>query len=198
LKRPPRRALFALSAALAAPAAEAHLVETGFGAFYDGIAHLAMTPSDLLMTLALALLAGQRGTAAARWTLLALPLAWLVGGLAGAQWPAAGPLPLWTTLSFLLAGALVALGARIRYLGVAALAVLAGTLHGFVNGATTGSSVALPLGGAVTAVFCLVAIIAAEVTVLPAGWPQIAVRVVGSWITAAGLLMLGWLARTSF
>jgi hypothetical protein len=39
------------------------------------------------------------------------------------------------------------------------------------------------------------AIFAAEVSALPAGWPRIAVRVGGSWIAAAGLLMLGWLAR---
>ena len=192
--------LLALASVLFAPAADAHLVETGFGGFYDGIAHLAMTPSDLLVVLALALFAGQRGTTAARWALFALPLAWLVGGLAGAKWPGAGVPPLWTTLSFLLAGALVALGARVRYVGVASLAVLAGTLHGFANGATmvpTGAS-ALALGGAATAVFCLVAIVAAEVTALPSGWPRIAVRVAGSWIAAAGLLMLGWLARTSF
>ncbi len=144
MKRWPQ-ALLALSAALVAPAAEAHLVETGFGAFYDGIAHLAMTPSDLMMVLALALLAGQRGTAAARWALFALPLAWLVGGLAGVQWPGAGALPLWTTLSFLLAGALVALGARVQNMGVASLAVPAGTLHGFVNGATMGPAGVLAL-----------------------------------------------------
>jgi len=189
-----------LASVLVTPAAEAHLVETGFGAFYDGIAHVAMTPADLLIVLALALLAGQRGTTAARWAVFALPLAWLGGGLAGAKWPGTGPLPLYTTLTFLLAGALVALGARLRNTGIAALAALAGTLHGFVNGATMGPAGASPLalGGAVTAVFCLVAIVAAEVTALPAGWPRIAVRVAGSWIAAAGLLMLGWLARTSF
>ena len=192
----PRFAVLAL--ALLAPDADAHLVETGFGAFYDGIAHLAMTPSDLLMVLALALLAGQCGTAAARWVLFAVPLAWLVGGLAGARWPEAGALPLWTTLSFLLAGALVALGVRFRKRDVAALAFPAGTLHGYVNGATMGSASALSLGGVTTAVFCLVAILAAEVTALPVGWPRIAVRVVGSWIAAAGLLMLGWLAKSGF
>jgi urease accessory protein len=191
------KSLVALASVLFASAAEAHLVETGFGAFYDGIAHLAMTPSDLLMALALALLAGQRGTAAARWALFALPLAWLMGGLAGANWPGAGPLPLWTTLSLLLAGALVALGARVRNMGIAMLAIPAGTLHGFANGATMGSVSALSLGGVATAVFCLVAIVAAEVTALPAGWPCIAVRVAGSWIAAAGLLMLGWLAKSS-
>jgi len=33
------------------------------------------------------------------------------------------------------------------------------------------------------------------VTTLRAGWTRIAVRVAGSWIAAAGLLMIGWLAR---
>ncbi|MFM8442845.1 MAG: HupE/UreJ family protein [Methylococcus sp.] len=190
--------LFALTTALAAPAVDAHLVETGFGAFYDGIVHLTMTPSDLLMVLALALFAGQCGTASARWALFAFPLGWLVGGLVGAQWPGASVLPVWTTFSFLLAGALTALGAKARHISVAALSVLAGALHGFMNGATLGPAGAstTALVGAVTAVFCFVAVIAAEVTALPVGWPQIAVRVVGSWIAAAGLLMLGWLART--
>jgi urease accessory protein len=187
-----------LALSLLAPAADAHLVETGFGSFYDGIAHLVMTPSDLLMVLALALLAGQCGTAAARWALFALPLAWLLGGLAGVQWPGTGALPLWTTLSFLLAGALVALGAKFRNMDVATLALPAGTLHGYVNGTSMGSASALSLGGVATAVFCLVAIVAAEVTALSPGWPRIAVRVVGSWIAAAGLLMLGWLAKYGF
>jgi hypothetical protein len=82
-------------------------------------------------------------------------------------------------------------------MGIAMLAIPAGTLHGFANGATMGSVSALSLGGVATAVFCLVAIVAAEVTALPAGWPCIAVRVAGSWIAAAGLLMLGWLAKSS-
>ena len=184
-------------AALAAPNAHAHLVETGFGAFYDGLAHVVLTPADLLVVLALALLAGQRGTTAARYALFALPLAWLAGALLGAGWTALGALPLWTTMSFLLAGVLVALDARIRDAGVAVLAVAGGMLHGLVNGATTGppGASALALGGATTAVFCLMAIVSAEVTAMPAGWPRIAVRVGGSWIAAAGVLMLGWLAR---
>jgi hydrogenase/urease accessory protein HupE len=189
-------AMFAAAASAAAPA-HAHLVETGFGAFYDGIAHVALTPADLLVVLALALLAGQRGAAAARYALFALPLAWLAGGLLGAHWPEAGALPLATTLSFALAGALVALNAKLRDASVAALALAAGLLHGLANGATMspGGASALALGGATAAVFCLMAVVAAEVAALPVAWPRIAVRVGGSWIAAAGLLMLGWLAR---
>jgi urease accessory protein len=181
---------------LAAPA-HAHLVETGFGAYYDGLAHVALTPSDLLVVLGLALLAGQRGAGVARPVLLVLPLAWLAGGSLGAAWPAVAVSPVTTTLSFALPGALVALNAPMRRAGVAALAAALGLLHGLVNGATMapGGASALALAGAVTAVFVLVCILSAEVTRLSAGWARTAVRVVGSWIAAAGLLSLGWLAR---
>jgi hypothetical protein len=190
--------MIALAASFAASApAQAHLVETGFGAFYDGLAHVALTPSDLLLVLALALLAGQRGTSAARWAVFVLPLAWLAGGMIGSAWPSVGGLPVWTTLTFLLVGVLVALNAKVGDAGVAAFALGVGVLHGLVNGATMapGGASALALAGAITAVFCLTAILAAEVTALSAGWTRIAVRVAGSWIAAAGLLMLGWLAR---
>jgi hydrogenase/urease accessory protein HupE len=183
---------------LLATPAQAHLVETGFGAFYDGIAHLALTPADLLLVVAIALYAGQRGPRAARWTLFALPLAWLVGGAVGAGWPFAATSPLLTTASFGLLGALVAADARFAPPVIAVLAVGAGLIHGYVGGATMAPGGAEPLAvaGTVTAVFCAVASLSAEVTLLPAGWPRIAVRAVGSWVAAAGLLMVGWLART--
>lgn len=192
-----RRAL-AVVAALAAAPAQAHLVETGFGAYYNGIAHVALTPPDLLVIVALALLAGQRGTQAARWALLALPTAWLVGGALGTFFPANVTLPLPTTLTFALAGALVAFDAKLRAGAVALFAIAAGLLHGYVNGATLAPpSVALALAGVVTATFCLFAILGAQVTTVQVAWGRIALRVAGSWLAAAGLLMLGWLARGS-
>ena len=180
-----------------APSSQAHLVQTGFGAFYDGLAHVAVTPADLLLVLGVALLAGQRGTEAARWTLFALPVAWLAAGMLGARFASEATLPVLTTLTFGLAGALVALNAALRPAGVAAFATVAGLLHGYVNGATLapGGASALALVGVVTAVFCALAILSAQVTTLQAGWTRIAVRVAGSWIAAAGVLMLGWLAR---
>jgi hydrogenase/urease accessory protein HupE len=41
--------------------AAAHLVTTGMGPVYDGIAHLLLTPEDLVPVLAIALYAGLRG-----------------------------------------------------------------------------------------------------------------------------------------
>jgi hypothetical protein len=192
-----RRGTITALSALAASPVHAHLVETGFGAFYDGLAHVAVTPADLLVVVAIALLAGQCGRGAARLALFALPVAWLAGGLVGARWPVAAAWPLGTTLTFAVAGALVALNATLRDTGVALLAVGAGLLHGLVNGAAMaqGGAAPLTLAGAITAIFCVTAILSAEVTALPAGWSRVVVRVAGSWIAAAGLLTLGWLLR---
>jgi len=46
-------------------------------------------------------------------------------------------------------------------------------------------------------VFVLVALFAALATRLRTTAARIALRVAGSWIAAIGLLMLGWLARSS-
>ena len=59
----------------------AHLMETGFGGFYDGIAHLLITPGELLLVLGLSLLSGQQGPAGGRMLLLVLPLLPLCGEL---------------------------------------------------------------------------------------------------------------------
>lgn len=181
----------------AAPSAHAHLVETGFGAFYDGIAHVAVTPADLLVVVAVALLAGLRGTCAARRALFALPAAWLAGGVAGALGLPVAGLGVATTVSFGAVGVMVALDARLRAAAIAGIAAVVGFAHGLFNGATiaAGGSVSLALAGAVCAVFFLTAVLGAETTRLPAGWPRIAVRVGGSWIAATALLMLGWLMR---
>jgi urease accessory protein len=56
-----------------------------------------------------------------------------------------------------------------------------------------GGAGVLALAGAVTVVYCLFAILSAQVTVLHFGWTRNAVRVAGSWIAAAGMLMVGWL-----
>lgn len=182
--------------ALVALPAHAHLVETGFGGFYDGIAHLLVTPEDILVVLALALLAGLKGAAAGRLAALALPLAWLAGGLVGTHW-SAGSLPLVSTASFALIGLLVALDARLRPAGVLAFSVVAGVLHGLVNGATMapGGADTLALIGAVSGVAFVATVLAAEISALPVGWPRIVVRVAGSWIAATGVLMFGWMAR---
>ena len=160
----PVRLSWLLAALLLPQAARAHLVTTGLGPLYDGITHFLVSFEDLLPVIAMSLLAGLNGPQAGRRALFVLPVAWLLGGLAGY---AAGVAPAgaWlTAVSALVLGALVAADRR---LPVALVGI----------------------GGAV---FVAVSLLAALATAVQAQATRIAVRVAGSWIAAIGLLMLGW------
>lgn len=192
-----RRALAASALLLLPASAEAHLVNTGLGPFYDGVSHFGLTPEDLLPALALALLAGQRGSEAGRATLFALPGAWLLGGLAGLAAPAIASATALTTASFIVLGGLVAAEAPLRRGWIAGLAAVVGLLHGYLNGAAMSQARlgALGLAGIVTTLFVVTALAAAAVVAIRVPWGRIAVRVAGSWIAAVGLLLLGWSLR---
>jgi len=177
--------------------ADAHLVNTGFGTFYDGVAHLFITPSDILVALGLGLLAGLCGAADSRAAIIAMPAAWLTGELIGSIYPAIITLPWLTTLSFGIVGVLVALNAKIPQRVLLMLTCGAGLLHGFVNGATMAAAGTdrLAMLGAAVAVFVVITLLAALVVSMRAQWSRIVVRVAGSWIAAIGLLMIGWLVK---
>ena len=74
-----------------------------------------------------------------------------------------------------------------------AIGVSCGISHGYENGLGVTSEMALRLfyPGVTLAGLLLVAIVAASTVSLQVGWQRIAVRVVGSWIAAIGLLMMG-------
>jgi hydrogenase/urease accessory protein HupE len=178
-------------------AAQAHLVTSGLGPFYDGALHLLLSPGDLLGVLALGLLAGLRGARAGRFAVIVLPVAWLLAGLLGLALAFESDLTWLGVISFLVLGLLVAADAKLPPATVAALAGAYGALHGLTNGAAlaaigAGSS---PLFGLVLAVLTLALLTSAAVVPLRAFWARIAVRVAGSWVAAVGLLMLGWLAQ---
>ena len=106
--------------ALAPRGAEAHLVTTGLGPVYDGVAHFALSPEDYVPIAGAALLAGLRGKDHARLAVLALPLAWFVGGvLGGLPGAPAFVAPLW--LPFLAVGGLVAADLKLPVGATAAL-----------------------------------------------------------------------------
>jgi hydrogenase/urease accessory protein HupE len=67
--------------------ASAHMVNTDVGEFYAGMMHPLTSAEHLLPILALALLASQCDKPVARATLLAFPMALLVGTLAGSRLP---------------------------------------------------------------------------------------------------------------
>jgi len=177
--------------------AEAHLVTTGLGPVYDGVAHLALSPADLALVVAVVFLAAMRGARHGRWLLALLPAAWLAGGVIGLSFPVNAS-PGWAIgLSFLVVGALVAADRNLPLPVVMGLATILGTYHGFLTGAALAatSSARLELTGEWVALVVVVTLIAGLVVSLRAFWARVVVRVLGSWIAATGLLLIGWSFR---
>jgi urease accessory protein len=178
----------------AATPAHAHLMNSGFGPFYDGLAHPLMSPEDLLPALAVTLLAGLAGARYGRWALATLPAAWLLGMLGG--WALALPAAPASAVAVATAvtGALAASGLRLPLSVVTSWAALLGVLHGVGNG----SELAAVAGGllAIIGIACslaaIVSLVTGQVAVLQAHWARLAVRISGSWIAAVGMLMFGW------
>ena len=178
-------------------AAEAHLMSTGMGPIYDGMLHFLTSPEDLLPVVGLALLAGLRGKSYGRSAMFTLPLAWLSGYLIGLSATVGAANPFVSAFGLLLVGVLVATDAKLSLLATTALVAIVGLVHGYFNGTGMGVSGAAVVAalGLVFAIFVLVVLVAALVAWLRAHWARIAVRVVGSWIAASGILMLGWALR---
>lgn len=178
--------------------ANAHLTSTGMGPLYDGLMHFLTSPEDLVPALGLALLCGLRGPRYGRAVLFALPCAWLLGSFAGlGAAPVVGSGAV-SAVWFLLVGGMVAADAKLSLRASVALAVLLGLYHGFLNGTGAGrsASAAITVVGLVSAVFVLFALAAAFAVQLQQHWARIAIRVIGSWIAASGLLLLGWAIRS--
>ena len=181
----------------AAPPAHAHLMNTGFGPFYDGLTHLFLTPEDLLPVVALALLAGLRGPRCGRTVLILLPAAWLAASLAGLLVARQVNLTAATAAVTIALGALVAADLPLPLALVAGGAIVLGFFNGGLNGlelakANDGAMVAL---GIVCSLCVVMSLLAGQVASVRAAWARVAVRVAGSWIAAAGLFMLGWAVR---
>ena len=196
----PRLTLFWLTLAItliAAPSARAHLMNTGFGPFSDGLTHLMVTPEDLLPVIALSLWAGLRGPIFGRTVLFSLPVAWLVGSAAGILLTPPITLPVAETVVTIALGVLLAADRPLPFTCVAGLAVALGLFHGLLNGSALSntSSGQISVVGVITALFIAVSLLAGQAASMRVPWARVAVRVAGSWIAAIGLLMLGWAMR---
>ena len=200
MRRPTRLVPAALALVLMpalAPPADAHLMTTGFGPFYDGLTHLFLTPEDLLQVIAIALLAGLRGARSGRFAVFVLPAAWLAGNVAGAlALPHGAPFVV-TAAATIALGALVAADAPLPPEAVAGIAIAIGLLDGARNGgdlAPARASVLVAIGAA-CALFVTLSLLGGQVVSIRAPWARVVVRVGGSWIAAIGLLMFGWSLR---
>jgi len=178
-------------------AAQAHLVNSGLGPFYDGALHLLLSPDALLGLIAVALLAGLRGARAGRLTVIVVPTVWLLAGVTGMSFSVPLELSWLSIASFMVMGVLVAADAGLPPVAIAALGGICGALQGLLDGSALATIGAGPsaLLGIVAAALVVALLTSAAVVSLRAAWARVAVRVAGSWVAAVGMLMLGWLVR---
>jgi hydrogenase/urease accessory protein HupE len=174
--------------------ADAHLVSTGAGPFYDGTAHFFLTYEEILPVIALALLAGLRGARYGRWFIAVLPIAWIIGAVCGLFFPKL-VLPPALNMVFLLLvpGVLLALDWNLSFKGVLAISALFGFFLGFSNGiAFSQDSGIVGIAGSMVAALIISILCSSLAVAFSRGWTRIAIRVAGSWLAALGLLALGW------
>ena len=196
MKTPVALLLIGSTLALVPGVAEAHLVSTRFGELYSGMLHPLTTLQHLVPWLALGLLGGLQHPETGRWALLAFPVAVLLGVVLAALAPGLGFVDDLNVLSFIVIGALVALAYRTGPLPLLTLVVFFGLTHGYANAAElSGFAWVLYLTGVGFSAYVLVALAAGSAQALTAGpgWGTIAVRAVGSWVAAAGVMYLTYL-----
>jgi hydrogenase/urease accessory protein HupE len=185
--------LFAL--ATFSKTAQAHLVTSGVGPFFDGVAHFFVSLDDLLVVVALSLLSGLLGKTAARGLVLVLPLAWFVGMVVGLSFADRIEGGAWATaFTVLLGGLLLSFSPKLPTWGITMVAGLIGLVHGSWNGAAmraTETSTIASLG-IVTAAGVVALVLSATAVSSHKPWQTIALRVIGSWVAAFGLLAIAW------
>ena len=191
----------ALATLAAVTPAHAHLIGTRFGDFYAGAFHPITDLNDVLLWLALGLLAGSLQGERSRWLVLLFPLGLACGFVlstsAGISF--GGDATNATLISAL--GLALAAGARIPapLLGIVGFSL--GVTRGIANAAAVETATNLTLFGAglacagyatITLVMALVMFFRRAEVGETTAWRGIALRALGGWIAAVGLMMIGF------
>jgi len=189
--------------AFALPAhAQAHMTAPGMGDFISGVLHPWMTPTHLLILIALGLWLGQHVPLRVGLPLkLFVPVSAVALALTTRHWMAAVPPPVLIAIA-LVAGAIVALEVRLPNYAAAVLLAVAAAAIGLDSGLETGTPFAVfktLLGTWVSLGIGLVNVgyYVSLATERKKKWISIGVRVAGSWIVAVSLMMLAFAWRKS-
>jgi urease accessory protein len=142
----------------------------------------------------LGLLAGLQNTKGARVILFLVPLGLVAGVALAPLLPPVAVAALVDRASFVILGLLVALGRRLPEGLLAGLAMLFGVSHGYENGLAMSADSLPHLFGPGVALWGLIVVTLTAATAFALGrsmaWVRIAVRAVGSWIAAIGLMVV--------
>ena len=170
--------------------AGAHPIK-GVGDFYAGMLHPVTALEFLLPWIALALFAGQQGRRAARLTLGIFPLALM----AGAVLALIVPPPVWVPGIDLAVIPLLGLAVALARSFPSTVTVLLVTVVGLLHGVANGSEITVTMSpwrfipGLAAAAILVLSYGIGLVRSLEKPWTRIAVRVAGSWIAAAGIMV---------
>jgi len=187
-----------------ANAAEAHIVAARLGDFYAGAAHPLTDLQDIVLWIAIGVLAGTLGAAKGRWLILVFPLGLLIGlplanvfGATSTQLADAGMM--------LAIGMLLAAAVQVPALLLCAIAFAVAVMRGAANGADLAPETdrLLFAAGLVCAGYAVITLTMALTAMFrrtssdsATSWRSIAIRALGGWIAAIGLMM-GSLALAS-
>ena len=200
------RAWVAAAALLvSAQAAHAHIVAARLGDFYAGALHPLTDLQDIILWIAMGVLAGSLGARTGRWLVLVFPLGLLAGlGLGPAFGVvSAGAVADAGTIAVL--GLLLATNLRIGTAPLCLIAVGLALMRGAANAGDLGPETnrllfAAGLAGAGYAAITLTMALTVAFRGTDAGssiaWRGIAIRAFGSWIAAIGVMMGGFALAT--
>ncbi|MEJ0047458.1 MAG: HupE/UreJ family protein [Rhodospirillales bacterium] len=194
-------ALAAATLLVSAPRAEAHIVGARLGDFYAGALHPMTDPQDVILWVALGVLAGSLGATRGRWLVLTFPLG-LVAGLAlGMATGITSVGTLGDAVVTALLGLMLAAAAPLPTWGLCAIGAAVALMRGAVNAGGMGheTNVTLFAAGLASAGYAVMTLtmavsvaFLATTTAQAQGWRPIALRACGSWIAAVGLMMGGF------
>lgn len=199
------RGWIAAAMLLAQPSgAEAHIVAARLGDFYMGALHPFTDLQDIILWTATGVLAGSLGASKGRWLILVFPLGLLVGlplgRFFGATFTGLADATMMLTLGLLLAAA-----SQIPTYLLCAIAFGLAVLRGAANGVDLGPDndrLLFALGLAcvgyafITLMMALTVVFRGTAPDGPASWRTIAVRAIGGWIAAIGLMMASFVLAT--
>lgn len=181
--------------------ASAHIIGARLGDFYGGAFHPLTTLPDLVLWLALGLLAAMQETRWARFLVVVFPAGLLAGFAAGRAWGwASDPMPVDAALMIGLGGltaASVRLPGKLLLLLAFAIAVFRGAANASGVDATT--DITLFACGLAACGYAVITLVVALVETFrrSGGWQPIAVRAGGSWIAAIGVMAGGYALSAS-
>ncbi|WP_315797604.1 HupE/UreJ family protein [Bradyrhizobium sp. SZCCHNRI3043] len=180
--------------------ADAHIVSARLGDFYAGALHPLLTLQDVVVWVALGLLAGSLGAASGRWLVVVFPVGLCAGLALAAGSGVTAVSPFVDAATILILGLLLATALRIPVVLLSVVAFVLGVMRGAANAGelmpqTDRLLYAAGLAGAGYATITLVMALALSFrrpdTEPLSSWRGIAVRAVGGWVAAIGLMMAG-------